>query len=188
MRLKDWNEIESVRGELAIHRVRTVGLLRKYLRMAAEAGRLPSLVGREFFRTTVTSYNTQTFEDTIVFVIDMERILEALDEEARRMIAFVIFQEYTHEEAADLLTLRRSYFGRRFAQALDRLTRLLIQRGLLDTINQSVSFETVDRQQRVQKFYNTVERQDLPKSVYSPIKHQPKFCQARKMIRIAVTR
>jgi hypothetical protein len=35
--------------DLWLYRKRTVGLLRRYMRFSIETGRLPSLVGREFF-------------------------------------------------------------------------------------------------------------------------------------------
>jgi hypothetical protein len=42
------------------YRRRTVALLRRYARASVEVGRLPSLLGREFFRTRVTSYTMRT--------------------------------------------------------------------------------------------------------------------------------
>ena len=35
--------------DIWLYRQRTVGLLKRYLRMSVEVGRLPSLLGREFF-------------------------------------------------------------------------------------------------------------------------------------------
>ena len=43
----------------------TVTMLRRYMRYSIETGRLPSLLGREFFRTQVTSYTVVTFEDRV---------------------------------------------------------------------------------------------------------------------------
>jgi hypothetical protein len=42
--------------ERRIYRARTVTMLRRYMRYSIETGRLPSLLGPEFFRTQVTSY------------------------------------------------------------------------------------------------------------------------------------
>jgi hypothetical protein len=47
-------------SDLWLYRDRTVGLLRRYMRLSVEVGRLPSLLGREFFRTRVTSYRVST--------------------------------------------------------------------------------------------------------------------------------
>src|SRR5258705_9881184 len=60
-------------GDLWLYRERTVGMLRRYMRLSVEVGRLPSLLGREFFRTRVTSYSASTFEDSVIFVHDVER-------------------------------------------------------------------------------------------------------------------
>ena len=40
--------------DLWLYRERTLGMLRRYQRLSVEVGRLPSLLGREFFRTRVT--------------------------------------------------------------------------------------------------------------------------------------
>src|SRR5277367_2294179 len=62
--------------DLWSYRSRTMALLRRYARASVEVGRLPSLLGREFFRSRVTSYSMRNFEDTMVFVTDMEHTLE----------------------------------------------------------------------------------------------------------------
>jgi hypothetical protein len=64
--------------ERRIYRARTVTMLRRYMRYSIETGRLPSLLGREFFRTRVTSYTVVTFEDRVIFVHDMETSLNKL--------------------------------------------------------------------------------------------------------------
>ena len=68
------------------------------MRYSLETGRLPSLLGREFFRAKVTSYTVVTFEDRVIFVHDMEKCLDKLDEFSRQLIARHILQE--HEQAA----------------------------------------------------------------------------------------
>ena len=59
-----------------IYRARVVTMLRRYLQYSIETGRLPSLLGREFFRAKVTSYTVVTFEDRVIFVHDMEKCME----------------------------------------------------------------------------------------------------------------
>ena len=66
--------------ERTVYRARTVKMLRRYMRYSIETGRLPSLLGREFFRTEVTPYTMVTFEDRVIFVHDMENCLNKLDE------------------------------------------------------------------------------------------------------------
>ncbi len=65
--------------ELWPYRRRTVALLRRYARASVEVGRLPSLLGREFFRSRVTSYTMRNFEDVVIFVADMEQAIEKLN-------------------------------------------------------------------------------------------------------------
>jgi hypothetical protein len=117
--------------DLWLYRDRTVGLLKRYLRYSIEVGRLPFLLGREFFRTRVTSYHAGTFEDAVIFVHDVERALEKLDGFEKKLIARIVLQEYTHAEAAILLGCWRRTVGRRFPEALDRLCEIFLEGGLL---------------------------------------------------------
>jgi hypothetical protein len=76
--------------DLWLYRRRTVGILRKYMRISIEVGRLPSLLGREFFRARVTSYRASSFEDAVIFVHDVERSLEQLSEFDKKLIAKIV--------------------------------------------------------------------------------------------------
>src|SRR6202142_4796349 len=67
------------------YRRRTIALLRRYARASVEVGRLPSLLGREFFRTRVTSYTMRNFEDVVIFVTDMEQAIDQLGPLERRL-------------------------------------------------------------------------------------------------------
>ncbi|HZQ90298.1 MAG TPA: hypothetical protein VFA60_00725 [Terriglobales bacterium] len=125
-----WQEPDAP-PEIAAYRDRTTALLRKFLRLSVELGRLPSLVGREFFRARVSSYRTSTFEDAVIFTHDMERCLKLLDPFSRELIACVVLENYTQEEAADLLRCSRRRVGVRFPEALDRLSAILLRRKLL---------------------------------------------------------
>lgn len=117
--------------ELRMYRAHTQGLLRRYFRMSLELGRLPSLVGREMFRARVTSYRAASFEDLVIFVTDVERCLGDLPEPAQRVIARVIFQEYTITEASGALGCCERSVRSHLAGALDRLSRIFLRRGLL---------------------------------------------------------
>ena len=119
------------REELPLYRGRTVALLRRYFRMSLDLGRLPSIVGREFFRARNTSYRVSTFEDAVIFVHDVERCLEELDAFSQKLIARVALQEFTHEEAAQQLGCARRTVLRRYAETLDRLAEMLLARDLL---------------------------------------------------------
>jgi predicted DNA-binding protein (UPF0251 family) len=117
--------------DLWLYRDRTVALLKRYLRFSVEVGRLPSLLGREFFRTKVSSYRVGTFEDAVIFVHDVEKCLEKLDRFEQELIATVVLQDYTQDEAAQLMGCWRRTIGRRFPEALDRLSEAFLEGGLL---------------------------------------------------------
>jgi hypothetical protein len=117
--------------DLWLYRKRTVGLLRKYMRLSIEVGRLPSLLGREFFRTRVTSYRASTFEDAVIFVHDVERSLEQLGEFDKKLIAKIVLQEYSQEEAARQMGCGHRHTARCYVEALDRVSELFLSRRLL---------------------------------------------------------
>src|SRR5580692_6438106 len=80
------------------YRRRTVALLRRYARCSVEVGRLPSLLGREFFRSRVTSYTMRNFEDVVIFVTDMEQAIDKLTALERKLLGMNILEEYTRDE------------------------------------------------------------------------------------------
>jgi hypothetical protein len=129
--IADEGVIDDLRDQRRIYRSRTVTMLRRYMRYSIETGRLPSLVGREFFRSKVTSYRVTTFEDRVIFVHDMETCLRKLDDFSREVLARVVLQEYGHEEAARLLGCARMTVHRRLVEALDELGGILLDVGLL---------------------------------------------------------
>lgn len=120
--------------DLCLYRDRTLAILRRYMRMALETGRLPSLLGREFFRTKITSYHTQTFEDSVVFVHDVETCLELLDGLDKSLIALIVLQEHTQEEAARLLGCTERTIIRRYQEALDRVSQIFLERDILSRL------------------------------------------------------
>ncbi len=117
--------------DLWLYRDRTLALLRRYHRLSVEVGRLPSLLGREFFRTRVTSYRAGTFEDAVIFVHDVARGLTKLGSFEHKLIAKIVLQDYTHNETARILGCWRRTVGRRFPEALDQLTDIFLEAGLL---------------------------------------------------------
>src|ERR1700686_4208569 len=99
-------EEEDRERERRTYRARTVAMLRRYMRYSIETGRLPSLLGREFFRGNMTSYTVGKFEDPFIFVHDMEKCLEKLDEFSRQLIARHMSQEHDQAAAGKLLQSR----------------------------------------------------------------------------------
>jgi DNA-directed RNA polymerase specialized sigma24 family protein len=116
------------------YRRRTIGLLRRYARASVEVGRLPSLLGREFFRSRVTSYSMRSFEDTMVFVTDMEHTLENLDILDKKLVAMSALEEYTISEISRALGCSERTVDRLLHNAIDRLSQSLLVRGLLERL------------------------------------------------------
>lgn len=120
--------------DLWLYRQRTLALLRRYFRLSIEVGRLPSLLGRELFRSKVTSYSVQTFEDAVIFVHDVERILDQLDPMGKDLIAVIVFQDYSQDEAAEVLRCARRTVCRQFPETVDRISELFLEGGLLNRL------------------------------------------------------
>lgn len=118
------------------YRPRTVALLRRYARASIEIGRLPSLLGREFFRSRVTASSMRSFENTVVFVTDIERTLEELDALEKKLLTMHVLEEYTISEISRLLSCSEKTSERRLQDAIDQLSRALLSRGLLERIPQ----------------------------------------------------
>lgn len=117
------------------YRGRAVAMLRRYMRYSIETGRLPSLLGREFFRAKVTSYTVVTFEDRVIFVHDMERCLERLDEFSRQLIARHILQEHDQAATGKLLHCTERTVRTYIPVVLDLLTEILLDVGLMERLD-----------------------------------------------------
>jgi DNA-directed RNA polymerase specialized sigma24 family protein len=113
---------------------RCIALLRRYFRMSMEVGRLPSLLGREVFRTRVTSYSAQSFEDAVIFVHDVERCLEKLDPASQLLIARIVLQNFDYDETAKLLHCTWRTIANRFPRALDELCRIFLDAKMMEDL------------------------------------------------------
>src|SRR6266496_1884740 len=125
---------EDREEERRTYRGRTVAMLRRYMRYSIEAGRLPSVLGREFFRAKVTSYRVMTFEDRVIFVHDMEKCLDRLDEFSRQVIARHILQEHDPSATAKLLHCNEKTVRRYTPVVLDLLSEILLDVGMLERL------------------------------------------------------
>ena len=121
-------------ADLWQYRRRSTALLRRYARASVEVGRLPSLLGREFFRTRVTSYTMRNFEDVVIFVTDMEQAIAKLEVFDQKLLAMNILEEYTIPEIARLLGCTQRTAERSLQDALDQLSRVLLASGLLEEL------------------------------------------------------
>jgi hypothetical protein len=119
--------------ELWPYRRRTVALLRRYARASVEVGRLPSLRGREFFRSRVSSYTMRNFEDVVIFVADMEQAIEKLNAIEKKMLAMNVLEEYSIERsrACSVVPQKRQTAP---TDALDQLSRILLAGGLTENL------------------------------------------------------
>jgi hypothetical protein len=120
--------------DLWMYRKKTSALLRRYMRWSLEAGRLPSLLGRELFRAKITAYTATTFEDRVIFIHDIERCLDNLESFDREIIARVVLQEHEHPEAARILHCTRRTIERRLPEVLDELSEAFLRAQLLEPL------------------------------------------------------
>src|ERR1700716_1896507 len=104
------------------------------MRLSMEAGREPPLLGREMFRGKVTNYRVHGFDDVVIFVHDVESCLALLEEGQRHLIKRIALQEYTQGETAGLMGLSLRTVVRRYADALDLLTEIFLERKLLEPL------------------------------------------------------
>jgi hypothetical protein len=120
--------------DLWLYRERTIALLKRYLRISIEVGRLPSILGRELFRSKVTSYRMSSFEDAVIFVHDVEHALDQLDSFGKDLVAVIVFQDYSQDEAAEVLHCARRTVCREFPEAVDKISDLFLVGGLLNRL------------------------------------------------------
>jgi Sigma-70, region 4 len=116
---------------LAFYRKHTEGMLRRYLYASMQVGRAPSILGDPIARGWVSSRPVRTFEDAVIFVLDVERCLEKLGALDRALLSRIVLQEYTQPETAALLGMSPRTVTYKYPQALDRLTEKLLNAGLL---------------------------------------------------------
>jgi hypothetical protein len=116
---------------LAFYRKHTENLLRRYLYASMQVGRAPSILGDPVARGWCSSRPIRTFEDAVIFVLDIEKCLSQLGSLDRMLLSRIVLQEYTQAEAATLLGMSVRTVCYKFPQALDRLTEKLLESGLL---------------------------------------------------------
>jgi len=113
------------------YRPRTIAILRRYGRTSIELGRLPSILGREFFRSRVTSKAMRGFEDVIVFVTDMERALKEIDSLSQRLLAMYVLEEYTLLEISGRIGCSERTAERLIHESIDCFSRVLLTKRLI---------------------------------------------------------
>lgn len=116
----------------AFYRSHTEKLLRRYLYASLQIGRSPNLLSEPVGRGWASSRKITTFEDALIFVLDVERCLERLDRMERQMITKIVLQEYTQAETAAMFRMSMRSVNTKLQQALDRLSERLVESGVLE--------------------------------------------------------
>lgn len=124
-------EVNGPVTSLAFYRKHTESMLRRYLYASMQVGRAPSMLGDPVGRGWVSSRPVRTFEDAVIFVLDVEQCLKRLNILDRHLLSRVVLQEYTQSETAALLGMSLRAVAYKVPQALDRLTEKLLESGLL---------------------------------------------------------
>ena len=117
---------------IAFYRKRTELLLRRYMLVSLQTGRIPSLIGNCAFRGKATSYRMHNFEDAVIFLFDIEKGLKKLDPLGRELIARIALQEYTQEETAQLIGQSVRSVIRKYAETIDALSKAFLELGVLE--------------------------------------------------------
>ena len=116
---------------LAFYRRHTESLLRRYLYASMQVGRAPSILGDPIARGWASSRPVRTFEDAVIFVLDIEKCLGQIGWLDREMLSRIVLQEYTRAETAMMLGMSIRSISYKFASALDRLTEKVLDAGIL---------------------------------------------------------
>ena len=88
-------------------------------------------MGRELFRGNLMSHQLTGFDDAVIFVHDVGRCLEQLEPGRRHLVRRIAIEGYTQQETSAMLGIALRTVERRYAQAMDTLTKLLIERKML---------------------------------------------------------
>jgi hypothetical protein len=118
-------------ANLAFYRRHTESLLRRYLYASMQVGRAPSLLADSVGRGWASSRPVRTFEDAVIFVLDIEKCIGQLGSLDRAILSRVVLQEYTQAETAVLLGMAIRTISYKYPLAVDRLTEKLLAAGLL---------------------------------------------------------
>ncbi|MGB8885521.1 MAG: sigma factor-like helix-turn-helix DNA-binding protein [Candidatus Korobacteraceae bacterium] len=119
------------RPEMLCFRGQTFALVRHFFELSCQVGRLPSLLGRELFRSRVSHHAIPSFEEQVIFARDVELCLARLTEEHGEIITLVGLYDFSYDEVAEMLRCSRGRIAQRFAEAIDSLSEILLHAGLL---------------------------------------------------------
>jgi predicted DNA-binding protein (UPF0251 family) len=130
----DVERVESVPAQpIGFRRRHAEVMLRRYMQLSMQMGRMPSVLGECVDRGMVSSRRVRSFEDAVIFVFDVEKCLKKLDSLDRILVARIAMQEYTQAEAAAMLGVHVKTVTRRYNQALDQLSGIFLEAELFET-------------------------------------------------------
>ena len=116
-----------------IYRKRTVAMLRRYMRYSIETGRLPSLLGREFFRAKVTAYTVVTFQQPHVEQNLSQRIHGQWSQTPHRLL-IAVQQTSRRPSIVFLQDMPGDQLSRKLVQLLQAPLHVMHKDHRLDTI------------------------------------------------------
>ena len=122
---------------LAFYRGQTLQLLRQYLRTSMELGRAPCVLGKTVFRGRVSYRRATSLEDLLIFVLDVEKCLRRLDRVSQSVIAHIALEDCSPAQTALLLREGERTVRRMYGAAMDRLTRLFLETGMMAPIGEN---------------------------------------------------
>lgn len=117
--------------ETVCFRGQTLAIVRHFFEISSQLGRLPSILGRDFLCARVTSQVIPSFEDQAVFVHDIRRALAELQQSDLQIVTLIGIYDLTHDEAAAMLHCSSGWVSQCFAEAIDTLTQVFLDRKLL---------------------------------------------------------
>lgn len=117
--------------ETVCYRGQALAIVRHFLEMSCQLGRLPSILGREFFRAKVSHHAIPSFEDQALFAHDIQQSLIKLNADEMRVLTLIGLYDLSLDEAAKILHWSAGHISLRFAEALARLTQIFLDTGVL---------------------------------------------------------
>ena len=117
--------------ETVCYRGQALAIVRHFFEMSCQLGRLPSILGREFFRAKVSHHAIPSFEDQALFAHDVRQSLNRLNDSEMEVLTLVGLYDLNLDEAAKLLGYSPGYTSQRFGDALAMLTQIFLDNGVL---------------------------------------------------------
>ena len=117
--------------ETVCYRGQTLAIIRHFFEMSSQFGRLPSILGREFFRAKVSHHAIPSFEDQALFSHDVQHSLMKLGASELEVLTLVGLYDLNLDEAARMLHCSAGYLSQRFAEAVAHLTQIFLDSGMV---------------------------------------------------------